>query len=321
MSTTLRNLGLFIALGLATLTGCAADADLDDDADDEEATESVDAEISSLRAGVNSSGCKRSPYNCSLRPGAGTQRVRRADGEEKWGVETSRLVARGYIDPATNKPAVPVHDGNGERMAFSKKTSFTLNYGQTRRMGNVTYVYALSTGIGSGGWVPIDVFLNEASLRDKVGEVNARGGNLKELGCYEVKQTFDAALEKYKVVKGATDKQAMEADDYLPVKRANGKVYMNLAFNVPGDALGGPAIDIFPSGTKFQRLDVPTWEGSVPSLDANLYAKAPGATGYNVLSNRKLKFLYGYVKTKTGAVRYGWMAEDGLKVSSACPND
>ena len=320
MSKALRNLMVTIGLGLTTFVGCAADTGDEDDGSDEEATEAVDSEISSLRPGVNSKGCKRSAYNCSLNPGAGTQRVRRADGKETWGVETARLVARGYIDPATAKPAVPVHDGNGERMGFSSKTSFTLNFGQTRRMNDVTYVYGLSTGIGSAGWIPIDVFLHEGSLRDKVGEVNARGGDLKDMACYEVRTTFDKSLESYKVVKGAKENESMEPDDYLPTKRANGKIYMNLAFNVPGDALGGPSVDIFPAGTKFQRLDVPTWEGSAPSIDAKLWKRRAGTKTYDVDSGKTMKFLYGYVKSKTGSVRYGWMAADGLTPSKGCPN-
>lgn len=287
---------------MATASGCAAESDDDDEAEGE-----VTAEIGTYRSGVNSKGCKRSAYNCTLNPGK-DQRVYRADGEDTWGV------GPGF------GAGVPVVDGNGEPMGVSKKTSFTLNYGQTRRMGNTTYVIALSTGLGSAGWVPIDAFLHADSLRAKVGEVNARGENLKDLGCYEVGTRFDPKLNTFKVVKGATDKDAKEPDDYLPQKRANGKVYVNLAFSIPGDALGAPAVDIFPAGTKFQRLDVPTWEGSgLPSLDAKLYAKPAGATAYTREAGA-MKFIYGYVKTKPGAARYGWMAIDGLKVSSKCPN-
>ncbi len=61
---------------------------------------------------------------------------------------------------------------------------------------------AVADGI-TVGWVPVDAFLHAASLRTRVGEVNARGAGLKDLGCYEVKTTFDPQLDKYKVVKGA----------------------------------------------------------------------------------------------------------------------
>src|SRR5205085_999391 len=124
----------------------------------------------------------------------------------------------------------------------------------------------------------------------------------------------------FKVVKGATDQDSEEPNDYLPqVRSGSGRVYVNLAFSIPGDGLGAPAVDIFPAGTKFQRLDVPTWESpSRPSLDAPLYKKPAGSDKYTERAGA-MKFLYGYVKTKAG-VRYGWMAMDGLKVSSGCPD-
>jgi hypothetical protein len=313
MSKKMRKvLGLVVA-GAAMLTltsGCAADTS--DDGDDGADEGSVESEIATLRPGVNSAGCRRSAYNCGLNAGNG-QRVYTTDGGESWGVDP-KWVADHKLG------GVPVVDGNGERMGISKNTSFTLNHGQTRRIGNVTYVMALSSGLSSAGWVPIDSFVHADSIRAKVGEVNAKGDNLKDMGCYEVGTTFDPKLDTFKVVKGAKENESKEPNDYLPMKRANGKVYVNLAFSVPGDALGAPAVDIFPAGTKFQRLDVPTWEGTAPSLDAKLYAKPAGSNAYTVLSKQKMKFIYGYVKTAPGSVRYGWMAIDGLKVSGACPN-
>lgn len=301
-----------LALSAIVHSGCVADAE----------EEEADSTSDELRAGVNSSGCKRSPYNCALNPNGAGQRVRRADGEEEWSFDPKWLAARGYVDPATKQPVVPVLDGNGEEMGRTKKLAFTFNHGQTRRFGGMTYALVLSSGLKSAGWVPIDGLLHAGSFRAKVGEVNARGANLKHLGCYEVKSSYDPKLDTFKVVKGATDKDAMEPNDYLPVKRANGRPYMNLIFNVPGDALGGPSIDIYPAGTKFQRLDVPTWQTpDRPSLDATLYSKpSPGAAAYTKPAG-EMKFLYGYVKSKTGSVRYGWMAQDGLAVSSGCPND
>ena len=314
MSKKMRKvLGLVVssAAMLTLVSGCTADSPDDGSgADGEEG--SVESEIAALRPGVNSSGCRRSPYNCGLNPG-NDQRVYTANGGETWGVDPAWV--------ADHKlGGVPVVDGNGERMGISKKTSFTLNHGQTRRLDNVTYVMALSSGLSSAGWVPIDSFVHADSIRAKVGEVNAKGDNLKDMACYEVGTTFDPLLDTFKVVKGAKENESMEPDDYLPMKRKNGKVYVNLAFSVPGDALGAPAVDIFPAGTKFQRLDVPTWEGTAPSIDAKLYSKPAGSNAYTVLSKRTMKFVYGYVKTKSGSVRYGWMALDGLKVSGACPN-
>jgi hypothetical protein len=322
MSKKMRNLlGLAAAtLMLATISGCAADTS-DDGSADEGDTDATESEVSALRAGVNSKGCRRSAYNCALHPGTGTQRVRRADGSETWSVDPQWLSDHSLVDPATKKPGVPVLDGNGELMAYSPRSSFTLNYGQTRRLGNLTYVMALSAGIGSAGWIPLDAFQNAGALRAAVGEVNAHGTGLADLACYVVKTTFDASLDKYAVVKNATDANKPEPNDYLPMKRANGKVYVNLAFSAPGDGLGAPAVDIFPAGTKFQRLDVPTWEaGSAPSLDVKLYSKPAGGSTYSKLASRDMKFIYGYVKSKSGVVRYGWMALDGLTPSSGCPN-
>jgi hypothetical protein len=297
--------------GLVSLlsVGCAADAE-------EEEAESASEE---LRAGVNASGCKRSPYNCGLNTEGVGQRVRRADGEETWNMDPKWLVSKGYVDAATKEPVVPVLDGNGQEMGRTKKTGFVFNYGQTRRFGNMTYAYVLSSGLKSAGWVPIDGLLHAESFRSKVGEVNAKGGNLKKLGCYQIASAFDERLVEYKIVKGAPE-NGPEADDYLPIVRANGKRYMNLIFNVPGDGLGGPSIDIYPSGTKFQRVDVPTWESpGLPSLDATLYTKAPGAMTYAKPAG-SMKFIYGYVKSKTGSIRYGWMALDGLNPASNCPD-
>ena len=307
MSNVLRNLGMTMLAVTMTIAGagCAAEAD-------EEPTDSVDDELAALRPGVNSNGCRRSPYNCGLNPDGVGQRVRKADGEEDWAVD-GKWVADKKLG------GVPVVDGMGDSLGLSKRTTFVLNYGQTRRIGNTTYVMALSTGLGSAGWVPLDAFLHRDSLRQRVGEVNARGKNLRELGCYEVKGSYDPKLDGLAVVKGATDANRPEPDDYLPKKRANGKVYVNLAFSAPGDALGAPAVDIFPQGTKFQRLDVPTWEkASLPSLDVNLYAKSGKTYSRKV---GEMKFVYGYVKAAGGSIRYGWMALDGLKPSERCPND
>ena len=293
--------GLFFLASI--VSGCVADTDGEEEDED---TEEVESE---LRSGVNGNGCKRSAYNCGLNTDGVGQRVRSASGDESWDVE-----------PAAVAAGVPVLDGNGDEMGRSKYKAFTLNYGQTRRMNGRTWVFALSTGLKSAGWVPIDVFTAEASLRNRVGEVNARGANLKKMACYEVKDGYPTRLDPLKVVKGTTDKQAFEANDYLPVVRANGKRYMNLAFNVPGNGLGGPAVDIYPVGTKFQRLDVPTWENpDPPSLDATLWRVPAGAERATRRAG-KMKFVYGYVKGDLGVVRYGWMALDGLKLSRGCPN-
>jgi hypothetical protein len=301
---------------IALVSGCASDTS--DEGDNEESSTSG---FTALRDGVNSSGCRRSAYNCSLHPGAGSQRVLHADGEDGWHVDPKWLIDHGFVDPKTKEARVPVLDGNGNLMALSSKTKYTFNYGQTRRLNDRTWVMALSAGIGSAGWVPVDAFVNAASIRARVGNVTAHGVGLKDLGCYEVKSTFDADINKYRVVENATVTNSPEPNDYLPMKRDNGKVYVNLAFSVPGDGLGAPAVDIFPAGTKFQRLDVPTWERGGASLDVKLYSQTPGTFRFNTLSDRRMKFLYGYVKTNDGVLRYGWIAQEGLiSTGATCPN-
>lgn len=81
-------------------------------------------------------------------------------------------------------------------------------------------------------------------------------------------------------------------------------------------ALGGPAIDHFPAGTKFQRLDVPTDKGP-PSIDVKLWLQ--DGNGKFRKPAGEMKFVYGSILGKTSDPRVGWMAYDGLTVSSGCP--
>lgn len=284
----------FAALPLVFVVGCAS-------VEEEEPAGTTTSDITA-REGTNGASCKRSAYNCSLR--AGAQRVETSDGGESW-----------KVDPAVK--SVPVVDGNGDEMGRSTYSKFTLNYGQSRTMNGVRYVYALSTGLGSGGWVPLDAFGGREAIAKLVGDVDAKGDKLGTLGCYAIATSYPARLDTLKVVKGAREGEAKEPNDYLPQVRKNGKVYGTLAFNVPGNDLGGANTDIFPAGAKFQRLNVPTDEGA-PSLDAKLYARTKGTDVYTTDAG-EMKFIYGYIKSETGAIRYGWAAIDGLDVSSGCP--
>jgi hypothetical protein len=83
---------------------------------------------------------------------------------------------------------------------------------------------------------------------------------------------------------------------------------------VPGFGLGGPAIDIFPAGTRFRRIDVPTTTGE-PSITIPLWAK-DGSGDYKKQSGT-MKFIYGYVNTEPGTKRFGWMSLDAL-VATDC---
>lgn len=146
------------------------------------------------------------------------------------------------------------------------------------------------------------------------------GGGLKKMGCYTVKGTFDANYGALKVTKPPKyDEKHMRADDYLARERRNGKRSVNLVYHVPGSGLGGTAIDHFPVGTRFQRLRVEMFEpGAPPSIDIPLWKKDTANKTW-VKSNKSMKFLYGYVATKTG-LRYGWMAFEALKTAGkTCP--
>lgn len=267
---------------------------------DAEAVTMVAPQGQALFAGVNGDACAESPYNCKLRSSGGN-RVTTNDttDNDAWGLVTG----------------VPVRDGNGDVLAVSDKTSGSFNYGQTRTFAGETYAFAVSTTNGSAGWMPLSSIKGQDSFASKVGHVSALGADLGKLGCYEVRDSHDPVLEMKKVVYDSTDEHE-RAGDYLPLPRNNGKRSVNLAFNVPGFSLGGVAVDHFPAGTKFQRLDVPTNSGP-PSIDIPLYVQ--DSQGRYRTPSGTMKFLYGYVIAATGTKRNGWMAYDALSVSSGCP--
>jgi len=277
-------LGLISAVLLLAACGGAGE---EDDSD-------ISTQDDALVPGVNGGACKYSPYNCKLRVSGGNA----IDGPDNgW------TVADG-----------PVLDGNGDLIGMNTRDHLDFNYGQDRRFGDATYVMARSSSTGSAGWFPEDKVVSEATLRSRVGEVNAKDTHQKRLGCYEIRNSEDANLAPKKVVYDSTDEHE-RAGDYLSLVRANGRRYANLAFSVPGSGLGAPAIDIYPAGTKFQRIDVPTNSGR-PSLDVPLWVK-DGAGRYRQRSGT-MKFVYGYVTSKTGDRRFGWMAYDALFVSTGC---
>ncbi len=262
--------------------------------DDEEEVESR------FFAGVNGDACLESPYNCKLRVSGGN-RVATNDPIDlnAWGLSKGG----------------PIRDGNGTIIGTSNKSSTTFNYGQSRTFAGETYVFAVSTSNSSAGWMPLASILGKSSFESKLGHVSALGAGLKKLGCYAVRNTHDTTLELKKVVYDSKVTHE-RAGDYLPLVRANNKRSANLTFNVPGFALGGVAIDHFPAGTKFQRLEVPTDTGPA-SIDIPLYVK-DGEGRYRKQSGT-MKFIYGYVVASTGTKRNGWMAYDALQVSSGCP--
>jgi hypothetical protein len=154
----------------------------------------------------------------------------------------------------------------------------------------------------------------------RVGKATAHRAGLATMACYAVRDASDPGLEPKKVVydsSASPGPSGEAAGDYLPKLRKNGKRSVNLIYNLPGSGLGGPAIDHFPVGTKFQRLSVTTDHGGPPSLDVKLWQA--DAKGHFKTPAGTMKFIYGDVVTKTGETRTGWMALDALTVSSGCP--
>jgi hypothetical protein len=288
MARGLLSAAAVVALGLV-VSGCAPG---DAESIDDETAADQDAALS----GANGGACIESEYNCKLRVSGGN-RVSNAQ-ENLWAVDDDVVL-----------------DGNGDLMGMNTRDHLEFNYGQTRRIGDVTYAFATSTSNASAGWVPIDAIVSEGTFRDRVGEVNAKAAGLGKMACYAVKNSHDDSRELLKVVYDSTATHE-RAGDYMPLVRKNGKRYANLTFNVPGFALGGVAIDIFPAGTKFRRLDVPTEHGK-PSIDIPLWKK-DGQGRYRAQAGT-MKFVYGYVVSKTGTRRNGWMAYESLTQSSACP--
>jgi len=280
-----------LASALPLLAGCASESG--GVADEADGTETAAA----LTAGVNGSACLHSPFNCKLRESGGN-RVTDVAGGEQWAVGPG-VVRDGDAN-------VMISDTNGGHIQ--------INYGQIRHFAGATYVLAMSTVNASAGWYPIDAVVDQDSLRARIGNVDAKDPHQGTMACYEIANDADASLIEKKVVRDA--KGAHErAGDYMSLPRANGRRYANLAFNAPGDALGAPAVDIFPAGTKFQRVDVPTESGK-PHLSVQLYVQA--ADGHFTQPSGTMTFIYGYVTSVGGVRRFGWMALDALHPSQGC---
>lgn len=297
MSTRALAFAIVTALVAAT-AGCVAAAP------DEAGDDDVDtaAEALTYTSGVNGGACYGSPYNCKLRVSGGN-RILHTDGTATWGVDTG----------------VPVLDGNGTTLGTNTTTELKFNYGQKRSFGGHDYVFAMSTSNASSGWFPLAHVKSASVLASRVGHVSAHAAGLAHMACYAVKDSTDEALASLKVVYDSDSPPGPSgeaAGDYLAKVRANGRRSINLVFNTPGFGLGGPAVDHFPAGTKFRRLDVPTDSGA-PSVDVPLWAQ--DSHGHFKKPAGSLKFVYGYVIAATGTLRAGWMAYPALAVSSGCP--
>ena len=207
-----------------------------------------------------------------------------------------------------------MRDGNGTVLLASTASTAKFNYGQVRSLAGEDHAFAMSTSNGSAGWLPISAISGKSSFLDKVGHVSAKSSGLDPMACYEVRNSHDASIELKKVVYDSQSSHE-RAGDYLPLVRDNGLRSVNLTYNVPGFGLGGVAIDHFPAGTKFQRVDVPTDHGA-PSIDIPLYV-ADSQGRYRKKSG-SMKFIYGYVVAATGTKRNGWIAYDAVTPSDGC---
>jgi hypothetical protein len=289
--------GLAFAFAAASFVACSPSEPGDLDGDDSDTlSNAIDTS-----PGVNGSACAFSDYNCKLREEGGN-RVTHTDGTIDWGVDDN----------------VAVLDGNGDVLGVNTYGSLRFNYGQRRRFHGDDYVFAMATSNGSSGWFPLASVKSSDVLISRLGNVKAHRSGLAPMACYEIRSSSDPTLQVKKVVFDTDSPAGPSGDaagDYLPKIRANGKPSMNLDFNLPGSALGGPAIDHFPSGTKFQRVSVPTDSGP-PSIDVKLWSD--DGKGHFKKAAGAMKFIYGYVTTATSEVRVGWMALDGLEPSTGC---
>ena len=293
---------LFALAGLALMvSGCVATPD-DGEGDAETETDGTLESGVATTPGVNGGACYMSAYNCKLRVEGGN-RIAHKDGTLDCGVNVNAGVL----------------DGNGDLLGLQKGDSLKFNYGQKRTFGGKTYVYAITTSNHSSGRFPLSAVKSADDLWPRLGDVRAHRSGLDKMACYKVKDSSDAGLEIKKIVYDTAEDPGPSgeaAGDYLPRLRTNGKRSINLIYNVPGSGLGGPAIDHFPAGTKFQRLAVPTDTGH-PSLDVKLWAQSDN--GHFTKAAGVMKFIYGSIATKTGETRVGWMAYDAVTPSGGGP--
>jgi hypothetical protein len=261
--------------------------------------------------GSGNRGCELSEYNCALVP-KGEPRVPH-NKDNKW-----RIVG---------KPEIL--DGNGGHIG-NQSMSVEFNYGQLRTFNDELYAFAKVTDNNSTGWIPLSAIEDLQSFHTPI--ISAKGAGLAKMACYAVRNVAADPVYHYLFPADKYDNSILpQADDYLPLMRANNKISVNLTFNLPGFYFGGAAVDHFPAGTKFQRVKVTSTDenGHRPSIERKLY-KLVDANGKMVLedrlrdglrlveSDRTLTWVYGYVIAKTGTKRNGWMPLEALEKSDGC---
>lgn len=223
-----------------------------------------------------------SAYNCKLRVEGGN-RIAHKDGTLDWGVNVNAGVL----------------DGNGDSLGLQKGDSLKFNYGQKRTFGGKTYVYAMTTSNHSSGWFPLSA-VKSADARAARRRRARPPERPRQDGLLQGQGQLGRRPRDQKIVDDTAEDPGPSgeaAGDYLPRLRTNGKRSINLIYNVPGSGLGGPAIDHFPAGTKFQRLAVPTDTGH-PSLDVKLWAQSDN--GHFTKAAGVMKFIYGFDRHQDG---------------------
>lgn len=254
----------FAAVVLASSAACSGSPD--------ESVESSGEAVDPLQ-GV---ACK-GPFDCKL-PNHGAANANRAtdpkNGTPSWPLRSGTLLRDGFGDVRGT-----VADG-----------AVQINYGQRKRIGNATYVYAFAvrlTNGGASGWIDekdvVDdiarlmptVSGRDPGLGDYATAFTVTGGNLAAFGDLKVDPNYTGSHEA--------------ATDYLV---RDGNVF-NLLYNLPG--VGGVATDTLPIGARFHR------SLGVKAVEIPLYH--PGGS----VVVKHMEFVYGHVGS-----RYGWIAHAAL---------
>ncbi len=293
-----------VFFALVGLVGCVADVASDPDGDDDsDLVDTSDAGFASRAtyAGVNGDVCKASKFNCHVRDGGSRVTTpANANTDQRW----------------TIAPGESVYDGEGTVLHAETDGSLVFNYGMLKTINGREMALAMATANGSSAWFPVDHIVDRAAFLANDKPVDARSPGEAHLSCYTVRNSDDTSLELRKVVYNSQEgiDGHERAGDYLSLVRANGKRSANIAYVVPGFALGGETSDHVLAGTRFQRVTVPTDSGA-PSISIPLYVR--DAAGAFKKKDGTMRFIYGFIRTN-GVARFGWMSMDAL---SATPNE
>ncbi len=300
---------LTVVTALLAFSGCVADVatttDNPDGDDDSDLIDTSDAGFSThvSYAGVNGDVCKASKFNCHVRDGGSRVTTpANANTDQRWAIAAGEQV----------------YDGEGTALHAETGASLVFNYGMLKTINGREMALAMASSNGSSAWFPVDHIVDRATFLANDRAVNAKTTGEAHLSCYTVRNSDNTAIELRKVVYNShTGIDGHErAGDYMSLVRANGKRSANLAYVVPGFALGGETSDHVLAGTRFQRVTVPTDTGA-PSISIPLYVK--DSAGAFKKKDGAMRFIYGFTRT-AGVARFGWMSMDALTATPGeCP--